>query len=104
MVVFVQSGYIWAKVVVFGQKWLYYGKRGCIRERWLCSGKVVVFGQKWLKSCKSVCIRTQCVCIYAKVSVFGQSGCIWAEWLYFGKTWLYFGKSVCIRSKVLVFG
>ena len=32
--VFVQSGCIWAKVVVFGQNWLY-------------SKKVVVFGQKW---------------------------------------------------------
>ena len=32
------------KVVVFGQKWLYSGKSGCIQARWLYSGKMVVFG------------------------------------------------------------
>ena len=44
MVVFAQDGCIRAKVVVFGQKWLY-------------SDKVVVFGQGG--------------CIWAKVDVFG---------------------------------
>ena len=44
MVVFRQSGYIWETVVVFGQKCLYLGKRGCIMARLLYSGKVVVFG------------------------------------------------------------
>ena len=48
MVVFVQSGCIWAKVVEFGQKWLNSGKSGCIRK------KVVVFGQKWFYSGKVV--------------------------------------------------
>ena len=48
MVVFLQSGCIRAKAVVFWQKQLH-------------SGKVVVFGQTWLSSCKVV--------------VFGQSGC-----------------------------
>ena len=43
-------------MVVFGQKWLYWGK-------------VVVFGQKWLYSVKSPCTG-------AKVVVFGQSGVI----------------------------
>ena len=38
MVVLGKSGCIRAKVVVFGQKWLYSGKSGCIRA------KVVVFG------------------------------------------------------------
>ena len=38
MVVFGQSGCIRAKEVVFGQKWLYSGKSGCIPV------KVVVFG------------------------------------------------------------
>ena len=48
-------------MVVFGQKWLYSGKSGCIRGKVEvfgksgCNGaKVVVFGQKWF---------------------FGQNGC-----------------------------
>ena len=32
VVVIGQSGCIRAKVVVFGQKWLYSGKSGCIRQ------------------------------------------------------------------------
>ena len=47
--------------VVFGQKWLYSGKSGCI------PAKVVVIGQKWLYSGKEV--------------VFGQSGCSQEKWL-----------------------
>ena len=43
-----KSGCIWAKVVVFGQKWLY-------------SGKVVVFGQKLLYSGKNGCIQEKVV-------------------------------------------
>ena len=43
-----KSGSIWAKVVVFGQKWFY-------------SGKFVVFGTKWLYSGKSSCYRTKMV-------------------------------------------
>ena len=39
MVVFGQSGYIRAKVVVLGQKWFSSGKSGCIREKRLCSSK-----------------------------------------------------------------
>ena len=56
-------------MVVFGQKWLYSGKSGCIRA------KMVVFGQggciraKWLYLKKSGCVRV-------KEVVFGQSGCI----------------------------
>ena len=40
-VVFGQSGGVWAKVVVLGKKWicsckwLYSGKTGCIRQKWL---------------------------------------------------------------------
>ena len=33
-----KSGFIWAKVVVFGKNWLYSGKSCCFRE------KLVVFG------------------------------------------------------------
>ena len=63
VVVFRQSGYIWAGVVAFEQNCLYLGKSGCIRA------KMVVFGQKWLYSCTFV---------YAgKVVVVGQ------KWLYF---------------------
>ena len=34
------------KVVVFGQRWLYSGKRDCIRATLFSSGKMVVIGQK----------------------------------------------------------
>ena len=50
-------------MVVFGQKWLYSGKRGCfranrlfsvkssfIRAKFLYSGEMVPLGQKWLYS------------------------------------------------------
>ena len=54
------------KVVVFGQKWLYWGKGGCIRakvvafrQKGLYSRKVVLFGPKWLYSRKSGCIRVK---------------------------------------------
>ena len=40
---------------LFGQKWLYSGKRGSIRaevvifgQKWLYLGKVVVIEEKWL--------------------------------------------------------
>ena len=59
MIVLVQNGFVWANVVVFGQKWFYSGKIGCFRAKvvifgqsgcigtkWLYSGKVVVSGQK----------------------------------------------------------
>ena len=71
MVVFGQSCYNWAKVVLFGQKWLYSvkwfysGKNCCNREKKLLySETVVVFGQRG--------------CIGAKVAVFGQNGRIFA--------------------------
>ena len=54
------------KVVVFGQKWLYWGKGGCIRakvvafrQNGLYSRKVVLFGPKGLYSRKSGCIRVK---------------------------------------------
>ena len=51
MVVFVESGCIRAKIVVFEQKMLYSGRSGCIRA------KVVVFWQD--------------CCIRAKIAVVG---------------------------------
>ena len=68
MVLLVQSGCIWVKVVVFGQKWLNSGKLvvsgqiGCVRERWLYLGK-------------SGCYRAKVVVFGIKVVVFGQIGC-----------------------------
>ena len=59
MVVSGQSSIIRAKVVEFGQKWLYLGKNGCIRAKLLYSGK-------------SGSIRS-------KVVVFRQNGCIRAK-------------------------
>ena len=54
MVVFGQNGFIRAKMVVFGQKWLYSGKSGSNRAKVVLLGqygyipaKMVVFGQNW---------------------------------------------------------
>ena len=88
-------------MVVFGQRWLYSGKKvvfcksGFTRvkdvvkgQKLLYSVKVVVFGQKWFSSDKSAYIRVIMVvfgqngCIWAKIVVFGQNGCIRAKWLY----------------------
>ena len=65
--IFRRSGCIRAKVVVFGQKWLYSDKSGCIRA------KVFVFGRKWLS--------------------LGNSGCIWTKWFYSGKI-VVFGQTL----------
>ena len=72
---------------------------GCVRAKVVEFGQTVVFGQKWLYSCKSGCIRAdllnycisgcfrakdaifvQSCCIRAKVVLFGQSGYIRAKW------------------------
>ena len=67
------------KVVLLEQKWLNYGKSGCIQAKLFYSGKSVFFSgksgcipAKWLYSDKSGCNRT-------KVVVFGQ------KWMYSGK-------------------
>ena len=44
-------------MVVFGQRWLYSGKSGCIRESFCVRAKIVVLGQKWLYSGKVVVFR-----------------------------------------------
>ena len=72
-----QSGCIWAKVFVFGQKCLY-------------TAKVVELVQGGR--------------IRAKVVVFGQSGCIRTKVVVFVQKWLYSGKSGCTRAKVVLFG
>ena len=84
MVVYVESGFVrkkWlysGKFFVFGQKLLYLGKIGCIRDkvvvfgkRWLHSVKVVLFGQKLFNSGKSCSNRVKQV-VFAKVFYFGQ--------------------------------
>ena len=45
------------KVVVFGQKWLYSGKGGCIRAKEILFGQRCSIRVKWLYSGKSCCIR-----------------------------------------------
>ena len=62
MVLFGKGDCIWAKVVVFGQKWLSSSKSGCIRANGLYS----------VRNC----------CILAKAVVFGQGGCLRAKLLY----------------------
>ena len=54
-------------MVLFGQKLLYSGESGCIRE------KVVVF------------VKKMCY-LRAKLFIFGESVCIRAKWLYWGKS------------------
>ena len=88
MIVFVQSGRIRAKVVVFGQKRLYSDKNDCIRAIGSHSGKGGCNRAQWFYSEKSGCIR-------AKVVVIGQ------KWLYLGKV-VVFDKIGGTRVKVVV--
>ena len=75
-----QSGIIRAKVVVFGQRWVYSGNKGCIRAPLFNLGKVVVIGQKFLYSGKLVVIG-QFGCIPHRVFFSCKSGCTRAKWL-----------------------
>ena len=59
-------------MVVFGQKWLYSGKRGCFRANRLFSVKSAFIRAKFLYSGELVPFR-------AKVVVFGLSGYIQKE-------------------------
>ena len=52
MVVFGQKLLYSGKVVAIGMG-------GCIGEKWLCSDNVVLFGQKWFYLGKSGCIWTK---------------------------------------------
>ena len=57
-----------------------FGQSDCIRAKVVLFGKMVVFGKKWLYSGKSGCIRQkvdlvfQSGCIWAKIVKFGQNG------------------------------
>ena len=84
-------------MVVFGEGFLYWGIKACIRAKWLYSEKngciraiVVVLGTKWLYSAKSEYTRE-------KVSVLGQ------KWLFSGKM-VVFEQSGFIREKRLYSG
>ena len=75
-----------AKVVVFRQT-------GCVRAKLLYSGKVLVSGQKWLYFVKSGWVRAKwlypgkSVCIRAKGVVFGQKSCDHTNVVVFGLKW-----------------
>ena len=79
-----------AKVVVLGQsgciqaKWLYSKKRGCVREKMVVLGQTVCTRAKWLYLDKSAFIRAKRL-YSGKVVVFGQSCCILADMVLFGK-------------------
>ena len=84
-------------MAVFGQRWLYSVKIGCIQANSSCIwAKVVYSGKNGL--------------IRAKFVVFGQNDCVRAKYFYsekvvvFGLKWIYSGKSGCIRAKVVLFG
>ena len=64
---------------------------------------MVLFGKKWLYSDKSGCIWKGC-CIRAKVAVVGQEWLFSGKRVFFGQKWFYSGKSGSIRAKVVVFG
>ena len=66
-------------MVLFGQKWFYLGKSGCIRAKVVVFRNSGCFRAKWLKPDKNV--------LYSgKVVVIGEK-------------WLYSGKSDCIGAK-----
>ena len=60
-----------AKVVVFGQEWMYSCKVVVILQTGCVRAKVVVIGQKWLYSGKIVNL--------GKDRLFRQNGCIRAK-------------------------
>ena len=57
---------------LFVQKWLYSGKSGCYSSKsGYIRAKVVIIGKRWLNSAKVVVIRQSC-CSRAIVVIFGQ--------------------------------
>ena len=97
MIAFEQRGCIRAKVVVFGQKGLFSGKK------WFDSGSAEMFGQNsciWVElfySGKSPVIQAKVVVFRKKLLFSGKRFCILAKWL-------YSCRSCCIRARVVVFG
>ena len=87
MVIFVQSGCIRAKAVVFRKKWLYSGKI-------VSSGKGGYIRAKWQYSDKSGSIRAKVIVLGGNLLYSRKSGCLRAKWL-------YSGKKCCILAKWL---
>ena len=76
-VVFGQSGNIRANLVVFGQKWLFFGQSDCnwakvfvLGQSGCIRAKKVLLGQKWLYAGKSGCIRAK-EAVFVENLVFG---------------------------------
>ena len=88
MVVFRQSGCIWAR-------WLYLGKSGCSRAKVVVLGQIFAFGQ-------TGCLSGKAVVFGHKRLYSGESVCIGVKVVVFGQKLLYSGKSGCIRKKLVL--
>ena len=75
-------------MVVFGQKWLYSCKSGCIPTNFVLFGQSGSIRQKWLYSCKVILFK-QDGCIEAKLLVFGKKVLSSGKVVVFGQKWLY---------------
>ena len=84
-------------MVLFGQKWLYSDKSGCIWKGCCTRAKVAVVGQDWLFSGKKVFFRAKVDLLRQKRFYSGKSGCIRAKRA-------FIQQSGCIRAKVVLFG
>ena len=74
-----------------------FGQSGFIRANMVVIGQVCCILKKCFYSCRSDCIR-------ALVVVFGESNCFRAKVVVFVQNWLYSVKSGFIQAKVAVFG
>ena len=84
-------------MVLFGQKWLYSDKSGCICKGCCIRAKVAVVGQEWLFSGKRVFLRAKVVLLGQKRFYSGKSG-------YIRTKEVVIQQSGCIRAKVVLFG
>ena len=91
MVVFGTNWFYSIKVDVLGQRRLYSEKSGFIRARMVVFGQKLFYCGKYFYLGKSCCIRAKVVLLEqkllysGKLAVFGQSGCNLARLLYLGK-------------------
>ena len=72
------------KVTVFGKKWLYSGKGGCVWKKWWYSWKVVIFGQELFYSAKDD-LYLQKRSNLEKCLYSGKVFFIWAIAVFFGQ-------------------
>ena len=75
-----KSGFVRAKVVLFGQMVL-FRQSNCVRVKCLYSGKSCCNRAKVVVFVQIGCLRAKLLSS-GDVVVFGQSGCIGAKWLY----------------------